>query len=196
MRKFFLAAVLASLASGAQAATLNSIGGFLHGASGVNVGGALYDVEFTDGTCLDVYDGCANSDFTFRDSASALLASQALLDQVFIDGKGNFDSLPGLTKGCFDEFCSILTPYALPSLLSANSRGLLYKRVYNSSTEAFDAVGGNSASFFVHAGFPDLTASGELTWARWSPTAIPEPTTALLVGTGLAGIAARRRPAG
>jgi len=38
MRKFFLAAVLVLMASGAQAATLNVIGGQLHGAFGVDVG--------------------------------------------------------------------------------------------------------------------------------------------------------------
>jgi hypothetical protein len=38
-----LAVVLILMASGAQAATLNVVGGQLHGAFGVDVGGTLYD---------------------------------------------------------------------------------------------------------------------------------------------------------
>ena len=102
MRKFVLAVGLVLMASSAQAATLNVVGGELLGASGVIVDGSLYDVEFADGTCIALYDGCdETSDFTFTDLASAVLASQALLDQVFLDGpSGNFDTQPALTTGC------------------------------------------------------------------------------------------------
>ena len=49
MRKLALAlALVFSLASGAQAVTLNVVGVILYGASGVDVGGTLYDVEFVD----------------------------------------------------------------------------------------------------------------------------------------------------
>ena len=115
MRKFFLAAVLVLVAGGAQAVTLNVVGGQLMGASGVLVDGGLYDVQFLDGTCIDLYNGCDYvSDFTFQTEASANLASQALLDQVFLDGpSGNFDSVPGLTNGCNDTTnCVAYTPYA------------------------------------------------------------------------------------
>jgi hypothetical protein len=85
MRKFFLAIVLVLIAGGAQAATLNVVGGQLHGAFGVDVGGTLYNVEFLDGTCIALFNGCdAVSDFTFQSSALAASASQALLDQVFL----------------------------------------------------------------------------------------------------------------
>jgi hypothetical protein len=40
-----LAVVLILMASGAQAATLNVVGGQLHGAFGVDVGGTLYDKD-------------------------------------------------------------------------------------------------------------------------------------------------------
>jgi hypothetical protein len=85
MRKFVLAIVLVLMAGGAQAATLNVVGGQLHGAFGVDVGGTLYNVEFLDGTCIALFNGCdAVSDFTFQSSALAAAASQALLDQVFL----------------------------------------------------------------------------------------------------------------
>jgi len=64
----------------------------------VAAGGPLYNVEFLDGTCIDLYSGCDEvSDFTFQSFGAAQLASQALLDQVFIDGvDGLFDSDPTL----------------------------------------------------------------------------------------------------
>jgi len=34
------------------------VGGELVGATNVNVGGTLYDVQFVEGTCVDLYDGC------------------------------------------------------------------------------------------------------------------------------------------
>jgi hypothetical protein len=96
MRKFALLVAFVLVASGAQAATLNVVDGQLMGASGVNVDGNLYDVQFLDGTCIGLYNGCDEiSDFTFQTEASALLASQALLDQVFLDSpEGMFDSNP------------------------------------------------------------------------------------------------------
>ena len=72
--------------SGASAATLNVVGGQLLGATGVVVDGSSYNVVFLDGTCINLYDGCDDvADFTFQTGAAALLASQALLDQVFVN---------------------------------------------------------------------------------------------------------------
>ncbi len=100
-------------ASSASAATLNVVGGELLGASGVIVDGSSFNVEFLDGTCIDIYNGCDDvSDFTFQTAAAALLASQALLDLVFLDGADLFDSAPELTNGCTNAFvCSARTGY-------------------------------------------------------------------------------------
>ena len=115
MRQFVLSIVLVLMVSGsASAASLNVVGGQLLDASGVAVGGNLYDVQFMDGTCIDLYDGCDEaSDFTFTDFASASLAAQALLDQVFLDGaSGSFDTSPHLTTGCETTTeCYSHTPY-------------------------------------------------------------------------------------
>jgi hypothetical protein len=91
-------------AKGLKGKTINVVGGQLMGASGVLVDGNLYGVQFLDGTCIDLFNGCDDvSDFTFQTEASATLASQALLDQVFLDGvDGAVDSLPSLTNGCED----------------------------------------------------------------------------------------------
>ncbi|MCH2186655.1 PEP-CTERM sorting domain-containing protein [Myxococcota bacterium] len=89
--------MLASFSAGA--ANLNVAGGQLMGATGVIVDGSSYNVAFLDGTCIALYDGCDEaSDFTFQTAAAATLASQALLDQVFLDGIGLFDSNPALTN--------------------------------------------------------------------------------------------------
>jgi len=102
--------------SGAQAATLDVVGGQLVGAPAVDVDGALYNVKFLDGTCIAVFNGCdSNSDFTFQTLASANLAAQALLDQVLVDGApGAFDTDPELTNGCSDiSFCFVNFPYEI-----------------------------------------------------------------------------------
>ncbi|MFT5442979.1 MAG: hypothetical protein ACI8W3_002023 [Myxococcota bacterium] len=108
-----LAASLAS--SSVFAATLNVVGGQLLGASGVDVDGMLYNVEFLDGTCIGLYDGCdAIKDLTFETAAAALPASQGLLDQVILDGSGFFDSVTEYPRGCDAlEYCILLSPYAL-----------------------------------------------------------------------------------
>ena len=62
--------------------------GNLLGATNATVDGTLYDVEFVEGSCVDVFTGCDElADFDFTDAATALLAAQALLDQVWVDGR-------------------------------------------------------------------------------------------------------------
>jgi hypothetical protein len=119
-------AVLSLLtASTASAATLNVSGGQLLGASGVIVDGSSYDVAFLDGTCIALYSGCDEvSDFTFQSEAAAVLASQALLDQVFLDGANLFDTDPELTEGCTaTTLCEATTPYT-PSVFVAVARNV------------------------------------------------------------------------
>ena len=184
MRKFVLAAVvLVLMADGARAATLNVIGGQLHGAFGVDVGGTLYDVEFLDGTCIALFNGCdAVSDFTFQSSALAAAASQALLDQVLLDGVlGNFDSTPALSNGCegLDE-CFFYTPYGL-----SGSFVSLRRIAVNSQSGSDRILSGSGGSS------NDQTNFSLSTYARW--TQIPEPSAAHLVALGLTGLSRAKR---
>jgi hypothetical protein len=73
-----------------NSATLIVNSGSLMGATGVDVDGVLYDVNFLDGICAEPYDGCdQNSDFpfsnSFNDGTLLGIAMTALLEQVLID---------------------------------------------------------------------------------------------------------------
>jgi len=204
MRKFFLAAVLVLMAGGAQAATLHVVGGQLMGASGVMLENSAYDVEFHDGTCFGLFDLCNDtSDFLFDTQADATLASQALLDQVFLDsGIGNFDSDPDLTNGCNRttgelsfNYCVVYTPYGFENNLTSTQRPLSsVARNYVSVTEPPN-VADSVASGQAVGDLDNFSNDPTRVYAVWTlGFAVPEPNTALLVGIGLAGIAARRRP--
>lgn len=187
MRKllgWLLLGCLQLLAPAAGAATLDVRGGVLYGAGGVVVNGAVYDVQFVDGTCIGLFSGCdAAQDFPFAGFATAVAASQALLDQVFLDGpQGDFDSNPTLTRGCEAAFqigqCSVFTPLdTLVNNVLAN----------NNTVPAFDSVG---AAFTLNG--EHLGPYGTVVYGVWTP-AVPEPATALLGLLGGAALLRARR---
>jgi hypothetical protein len=177
-----------SFAAPATAATLQTSGFTLTGATGVDVNGTSYDVAFLDGTCTSVFDGCdSNSDFAFTNPGDATAAAQALLDQVFVDGlPGTFDTVPFLTNGCSDLLiCTAWIPY------SVSGTGVDLMTASNSNGADFVLAGVTDPS-------GDTSQSPSLVWAIFTPSVavgVPEPSTwaMMLLGFGAIGLAARRR---
>jgi hypothetical protein len=172
--------------SGANAATLNVVGGQLVGASGVDVGGTLYDVEFRKGSCVELYDGCDSpSDFTFNTAAEGQAASQALLDQVFIDGvSGDFDSVPALTIACESiDVCRVFTPI----VVNTNYDILVAEGASNFR----EGLSSDTTFQESYSRFNDGSQNDRSVGALWS--LVPEPSTALLMGLGLVALGVRRR---
>ena len=177
----FAGLAMMGMAGTANAVVLNVSDGQLLGATGVDVGGTLYDVTFVDGTCIALFDGCNEiADFDFTDQATALLACQALLDQVLTDTvAGLFDTDPELTFGCtFSSLCGTLIPFVLvaPGVSAAN--------VENASSTGVDTV--------TLSGLPTgagTTSIGNLNYVQFQPSPIPEPSTFALFATGLALLA-------
>ncbi|MCA8967340.1 MAG: hypothetical protein KDC48_20835, partial [Planctomycetes bacterium] len=190
-----LAGVLACAPLMAGAApVLDVSAGQLLGASGVDVGGTLYDVRFVDGSCAALFNGCDEvSDFTFTTMTSAHAAAQALLDEVFLDGSlGDFDTVPSLINGCTaSDHCSPLTPYEL----SSSGTGFSGASARNAVSESGDVVADPLFSAALDLSDPVNGASARVTFALWTlsattpPTGVPEPPTAAPLGPGLRPLA-------
>ena len=159
--------------------------GQLRGATGLNVEGALYDVEFVDTTCISAFSGCDSaSDFDFDTGSSAEFAAQSLLDQVFI---GVFDTDPTRVFGCDNGFaCLTFIPY----LSSGGS--------FTASVAVQEVVSG-----FDYTGFSsdprdvDYGPAPARNFARFTPSAavgaVPEPGTWMLLILGFFGSGAALR---
>lgn len=169
---------------------VDATSGILTGATGVNVGGHLYDVAFMEGTCADVFGVCDPSHFTFTTNTSASVAAQALLDQVLIDSAlGLFDSTPGLTLGCdpLATACNMITPFELTTSNSNPVVGGSFAQNHFNEEGDFPHYGQLGVS-------DDSSLNTGLTWAVWSASTVdvPEPGTLMLLGAGLFSLAATR----
>jgi len=168
-------------------------GGKLTGAIGVVVNGATYDVSFKDGSCSAIFGGCDGpGDFAFNTLAEANMASQSLLDQVFI---GQFDDDPALTNGCgitgipsSTAFCGSWTPY------QSDGTSFAASIAENTRTHPTDFFGIDRISEVANPALsPDIDfgtnqafATG-ITFARWTavPVSVPEPPAAMLLIAGV-----------
>ena len=188
---FAVLALIYPLTSQAATLQIDDTTGQLLGAKGVDVGGVLYDVDFLEGSCTALFNGCdASEDFTFSTEATALAAASALQAQVFLDGPGGmFDSIPALTNGCEDEtICSIYTPYALSEIAVQADVAI--------SLNFAGSGGFTFANDFLRN--EDTTLSPAIVFASWDisqATVVPLPATGWLFLSGLVGLFLARRRA-
>jgi hypothetical protein len=188
--KLIIALVATLYVMSASAAAVTTAGGYLTGASRVDIGGSFYDVTFLgSGSCAAAYDGCDEvSDFFFQSLAEANAASQALLDQVFLDtSAGDFDSFPGLTLGSVSTLpCWATTVYGM----TADDKFFMASHALNFS---FDWWAGENDGVRQSAKYLPSYRSTNLIYAQWSHSAdiseVPIPATVWLLGSGLLGLA-------
>ena len=168
--------------------------GQLTGATGVDVGGILYDVEFRDGTCISIFSTCDNpvTDFTFQSLPQANNASTALKDQVFIDSvDGLFDTSPFLTTGIASAVANIYTPYnIIPGFIDTVSAS-----VFVNHEPPFNDIIGNVNLLVTN----DTILNLSTVYAKWSVKSstenVPAPPTILLLGVALASLRIYRNKA-
>jgi hypothetical protein len=180
-----LTAVFALVLVGVEAgaATLRvDTSGKLARATGVSYVGALYNVQFLDGSCAEIFAGCdAPDDFAFTTEDDAVGFAGALFEQVLLDTPlGLFDSRPDLTRGCGDPRCFVDIPFA------ADAGFYLAASASNNPTDDADEV--------LPVRIPSNLSVAPLpfvTFARVTP--VPLPAGIPLVLTGLGALCLLRR---
>jgi hypothetical protein len=162
--------------------------GLLRGARAVEVGGDLYDVEWRTGPCSDVFGGCANAMFAFHSYDDAMAASQALLDQVFVDLSATqlYDSDPSRTVGCGAAGCLVLTPYF------QDTHYLFTTYAIHAAAEASDGTGSATRWSLTEVleQFPYSTV-----FAVWTESSVPVPGSLPLAALALFAAWTLRRQA-
>jgi len=202
MKKLFSVAIglfFLSLCSTAQALTLDVRNGVLYGAKGVLVGatrtitptgevfngGTSYDVEFVEGTCVQLFNGCNDtSDFAFTTELAAATASRSLLEQVF--GSGEFDDYADRTNG-------ISYPHVGFLVTAWGSTGSLVEKVFAENfsltgLSSTDRINTNARNININSNSGSF--GDDWVYARWTATpevsAVPLPAALPLYGAGLA----------
>jgi hypothetical protein len=138
--------------------------------------------------------GTIQPEFAFNTLAQATLASQALLDQVFVDGEsGAFDSDPALTYGCdFPFSCLTFVPYEVYSQFGDTRVNAAVSVNYyvNFATDFVTQL--QRGRFDSDEANPGIIA---VNFAVFKPaaTVVPEPNSFALLSFAFVGMAAIRR---
>jgi hypothetical protein len=172
----------------------------LIGIEGVRVGSKLYDVQFVDGTCTQVFDNCSWDALSFFDAWDAVEASEALLNAI---SGTPFDGDPTLIQGCnFVAVCWFFTTYGVQW---TDPSGLNHTDFYSFTAVNFSyAAGPRDRLGGYYLLWPDSatsctttepTCDDGLVWAKWSQRAntVPSPTSLALALIAMFVLAVRTR---
>ena len=163
--------------------------GILLGATGVEVNGNSYTVEFVEDSCANIWGSCdGNGSFTWTSLAEAEAAHNALLDQVLV---GIYDESPDLTFGCaIVSVCVVFTPFS-GSLGDPNMIGTVL-------TQNFDgALADGFGLRDLLLPNTDSSTDAFVTFAEWTieTTQVPLPGALGLFSFALVGLGWRKRKA-
>ena len=160
-----------------SAATLTT-----YGASGIDVNGSLFDAEFIDGSCIDLFSGC-DDDSDFAIAADHIFDAMTSLLGL-INATPAIDDNPQVA-GCFAAYnCGMISPY----MTSGVGSGVILLFNANVGSGIEDQLGIIGLDRYV-----DTSLSPGRTWTRWSlhvnegdVAPVPLPVPILLLACAIA----------